>query len=317
MVRSTRKNAQGESAAHFGDEDDLATVRKRFQDVEERRLKEWENYQRSHRSSLEQTGARAFLDINIGEVPAGRLVIELYEDAVPLTVEHFRSLIMGTTPWDVDSNGPKLDYIDSTVSRVDKANHFLMLGEFQGASISPTGEYLKDENFAFRHTQRGILSMASKGPNTVGSAFTITTDAAPSLDFKQVVFGKVVDGLQVLEKMETVATTSRTGIPTTAITVAFCGALTGPKPPGQFELKSSAKRDSKAGADSLETLEIAPAAGGAEDGDETNLATTAGNEGEQQDVEKGTEGGAGDDEEEGVPLEGSGTAHPVPADDEL
>ena len=89
MVRSTRKGTQGESAAHFGDDDELAAIRKRFQDVEERRLKEWENYQRSHRTSTEQTDhARAFLDINIGEVPAGRLVIELFEEAVPQTVEN-------------------------------------------------------------------------------------------------------------------------------------------------------------------------------------------------------------------------------------
>ncbi|CUG45677.1 cyclophilin type peptidyl-prolyl cis-trans isomerase, putative, partial [Bodo saltans] len=109
------------SSAMSFDEDDLQVMKKRYQDIEERRLREWENYQRSHRSSLEHSSAKAFLDIAINDVPAGRLVIELFEDIVPLTVDNFRSLITGSSPFDPSEalTAPKLDYVDSCVYRVD------------------------------------------------------------------------------------------------------------------------------------------------------------------------------------------------------
>lgn len=226
--------------SQFGDDEYEVSqsLKKRFQDVEERRLKEWENYQRSHRSSLEQSGAKAYLDFSIADVPAGRLVVELFEDIVPLTVENFRNLVTGTPPYDpLDAANPKRDYIDSNVYHINKKGRYFCLGELHNLNLSSShsGVFLPDENFAaVRHTTKGILSMVSRGPNTVGSAFSITLDAAPSLDFKQVVFGKVIDGLGVLDKIEAV-TTNKVGTPSQPITVTFCGALTGAKPPGVFE----------------------------------------------------------------------------------
>ena len=64
------------------------------------------------------------------------------------------------------------------------------------------GDRFADEGFMYRHTKRGLLSMANAGPNTNGSQFFITFVATPHLDGHHVVFGELIEGMNVLDAIE-------------------------------------------------------------------------------------------------------------------
>merc|ERR1712051_847323 len=85
------------------------------------------------------------------------------------------------------------------------------------------GEKFADENFKLKHTGPGVLSMANAGPNTNGSQFFLTTVKTQWLDGKHVVFGKVVDGMDVVQKVEAVGSSS--GKPSKVVTIADSGVL--------------------------------------------------------------------------------------------
>ncbi|KAF1736054.1 Peptidyl-prolyl cis-trans isomerase [Beauveria bassiana] len=105
----------------------------------------------------------------------GKIVMELRKDVVPKTAENFRALCTGEKGYG-----------------------------FKGSSFhrSIYGEKFADENFQLKHTGPGILSMANAGPNTNGSQFFLCTATTGWLDGKHVVFGKVIEGLDVVKKVE-------------------------------------------------------------------------------------------------------------------
>merc|ERR1712232_1442224 len=86
------------------------------------------------------------------------------------------------------------------------------------------GEKFKDEKFTLKHTEAGLLSMANAGPNTNGSQFFITCDKTPHLDGKHVVFGKVVEGMEVVRKIENVETV-KDDKPAASVIIADCGEM--------------------------------------------------------------------------------------------
>jgi len=84
------------------------------------------------------------------------------------------------------------------------------------------GNKFEDENFTLKHTGPGILSMANAGPNTNGSQFFICTAKTAWLDGKHVVFGSVVEGMNVIKACEAVG--SQSGKTSKVVTITDCGA---------------------------------------------------------------------------------------------
>lgn len=216
----------------LGVADDTEELRERlYRDVEERRLKEWENYRRSHRADEDQNPNRAFIDITVGDALMGRLVVELFGSTTPTTVAHFRALVSGSYGVDAATKS-KLDYLHCPVVNISAQQNVLVFGSTGGTSGA--GHPLRDENFKHRHNERGLLTMMSRGPHTGGYPFGVTLGPAPAFDFHQVVFGRVVDGLPLLEKLQSLPT-DNVGRPLSPTIISLCGVLTGERPPGTWD----------------------------------------------------------------------------------
>eukprot|EP00339_Tiarina_fusa_P030012 CAMPEP_0117043850 /NCGR_PEP_ID=MMETSP0472-20121206/30445_1 /TAXON_ID=693140 ORGANISM="Tiarina fusus, Strain LIS" /NCGR_SAMPLE_ID=MMETSP0472 /ASSEMBLY_ACC=CAM_ASM_000603 /LENGTH=473 /DNA_ID=CAMNT_0004755461 /DNA_START=68 /DNA_END=1486 /DNA_ORIENTATION=+ len=144
-----------------------------------------------------------FFQVKQGEEDLGRVVMQVYKDITPKTAENFRCLCTGEKG--TGTSGKPLHFKGSAFHRVIK-DFMIQGGDFTngdgtgGESIY--GEKFADENFVIKHTKAGQLSMANAGPGTNGSQFFITCKDTPHLDNKHVVFGHVVEGMDIVQKVE-------------------------------------------------------------------------------------------------------------------
>ena len=167
--------------------------------------------------SDETSNSNVFFDITIGGEPAGRITFALYDDVVPKTAENFRQLCTGEPGFGYKGSGFHRIITDFMCQGGDFTNH----NGTGGKSIY--GDKFPDENFTLKHTEPGLLSMANAGPNTNGSQFFITTVVTSWLDGKHTVFGKVVDGMDVVRAMEAVG--SQSGATSADVVIADCGTV--------------------------------------------------------------------------------------------
>ncbi|ADM11975.1 peptidyl-prolyl cis-trans isomerase [Encephalitozoon intestinalis ATCC 50506] len=137
-----------------------------------------------------------YFDVYANDESLGRIVMKLADDIVPKTAENFRALC--EMP---EGKG----YKNSTFHRIIPG-FMIQGGDYTahngtgGKSIYETGKF-PDENFVLKHSKAGILSMANCGPHTNGSQFFITLEETPWLNGKHVVFGEVVEGMDVVHKI--------------------------------------------------------------------------------------------------------------------
>jgi peptidyl-prolyl cis-trans isomerase A (cyclophilin A) len=139
----------------------------------------------------------------------GDIVVELFEERAPRTVENFIGLATGEKEWkDPETGEERTDSLyEGTVFHRVIDDFMIQGGDPEGTGRGGPGYQFDDEfHDELRHDGAGKLSMANSGPNTNGSQFFITLDAQPHLDDRHAVFGEVVEGMDVVEEIGSLPT---------------------------------------------------------------------------------------------------------------
>ncbi|KAI6198327.1 Peptidyl-prolyl cis-trans isomerase E [Aphelenchoides fujianensis] len=152
---------------------------------------------------------RVFMGIKIGIRYIGRIVIELRTDVVPRTCENFRAYARESE-----------DSATRTRNFIESFRNSCVRGDGTGGK-SIYGTKFEDENFTLKHSMPGVVSMANCGKDTNGSQFFLLTAEASWLDNKHVVFGHVVEGMNIVLEQQG----SQSGKPSMQVTIVECGEL--------------------------------------------------------------------------------------------
>ena len=158
---------------------------------------------------LAKVTEKVYFDVEIGGEAAGRITFGLFGDVVPKTAKNFATLCDGSAG--TGNSGKPLHYKDSSFHRIIPG-FMAQGGDFTsgdgrgGESIY--GAKFADENFDLNHDKPYLLSMANAGPNTNGSQFFITFKETPWLNGRHTVFGEVLEGFDVVDKLEKIGSGS-------------------------------------------------------------------------------------------------------------
>jgi len=166
---------------------------------------------------------RVFLEIDVGDsTPPGRVELLLFMEHYPKTAENFRAVCTGEKG--KGRLGKMLHYKGSYFHRIVPG--FVCQGGNCTGGQSIYGFSFKDEwtNGYIEHSQPGLLSMANAGRDTQNSQFFITLRSCRHLDGRHVVFGQVVEGIEVVRRMEKAGSRSRPQI-------VDCGEVSSKGPP--------------------------------------------------------------------------------------
>ena len=123
------------------------------------------------------------------ETTMGNFKVKLFSDKAPITTENFRGLV-------------EKKFYDGIIFHRVIDGFMIQGGDPSGTGRGGSGVTIKDEfGPGLKHSKKGILSMANAGPNTGTSQFFITLAPTPHLDGKHAIFGEVVEGMDVVEKI--------------------------------------------------------------------------------------------------------------------
>lgn len=164
---------------------------------------------------------QAFFELTMDGNPLGRIVFELANDVVPKTVENFIKLC-------TNDGEAAFSYRDTVFHQINRSG-FVSGGDVLGLNGKGGGhsafdtKYFEDENFALQFSEPGVLGMASAGIDTNASQFLVTMLPMPHLNGKSVAFGKVIQGMDVLEQVSKIF--SVRGKPLAQVKIADCGTV--------------------------------------------------------------------------------------------